>query len=49
MLTAVTATPARLIGRTDLGVLAPGSRADLVVLEDDLTVAATYVGGEQVR
>ena len=49
VLTAVTATPARLIGRTDLGVLAPGSRADLVVLEDDLTVAATYVGGEQVR
>jgi N-acetylglucosamine-6-phosphate deacetylase len=49
VLTAVTATPARLVGRTDLGVIAPGARADLVVLEDDLTVAATYLAGEPAR
>jgi N-acetylglucosamine-6-phosphate deacetylase len=49
VLTAVTATPARLVGRPDLGVIAPGSRADLVVLEDDLTVAATYLAGEPTR
>ncbi|MBO0871728.1 MAG: N-acetylglucosamine-6-phosphate deacetylase [Micromonosporaceae bacterium] len=31
-------TPARAIGRTDIGVLAPGARADLVELDDQLRV-----------
>ena len=45
-LSAVTETPARLLGRSDLGRLAPGTRADVVVLEDDLTVRGTYLGGD---
>jgi N-acetylglucosamine-6-phosphate deacetylase len=45
VLTAVTATPAALIGRPDLGRLAPGARADVVVLEDDLTVRETWLAG----
>lgn len=45
-LSAVTETPARLLGRSDLGRLTPGTRADVVVLEDDLTVRDTYLGGD---
>ena len=45
----VTSRPAALLGRTDLGVLRPGARADLVVLEDDLTVRETWVDGVPVR
>jgi N-acetylglucosamine-6-phosphate deacetylase len=42
-------TPAAAIGRSDLGALAAGRRADLVVLDEDLTVrrvmrAGTWVG-----
>ena len=48
VLTAVTATPAGLLGRSDLGRLHPGARADLVVLDDDLTVAQTWVSGTPV-
>ena len=48
VLTAVTATPAALVGRPDLGRLAPGARADLVVLEDDLTVRETWLAGTPV-
>jgi len=40
--------PADLIGRPDLGRLAPGAAADLVWLGDDLRTRATWVGGEQV-
>lgn len=35
---AATRVPARILGRTDVGVLAPGARADVVVLDDDLRV-----------
>jgi N-acetylglucosamine-6-phosphate deacetylase len=45
---AVTAAPARAIGRPDLGRLQPGGRADLVVLDDDLRVREVLVGGAQV-
>lgn len=48
VLTAVTSTPARLLGRTDVGVLRPGARADLVVLDDDLTVRETWADGAPV-
>lgn len=48
-LTAVTATPAALVGRADLGRLQPGGRADLVVLEEDLRVRETWVGGHPVQ
>jgi len=39
--------PARLLGIENKGRLAPGSDADLVLLDEDLRVAATYVGGER--
>lgn len=37
-LRAATSTPARYLGLTDVGRIEPGLRADLVVLDDDLTV-----------
>ncbi|MEO5709404.1 MAG: N-acetylglucosamine-6-phosphate deacetylase [Nocardioidaceae bacterium] len=49
VLDSVTAVPAALLGCDDLGSLHPGARADLVVLEDDLTVRETWVGGVPVR
>ena len=42
----VTSTPARLLGLADRGRLAPGARADVTVLDADLRVVATIVGGE---
>ncbi|MGC9670814.1 N-acetylglucosamine-6-phosphate deacetylase [Planosporangium sp. 12N6] len=41
-------TPAAAIGRTDLGALAPGRRADLVVLDDDLRVVRVMCAGTWV-
>jgi N-acetylglucosamine-6-phosphate deacetylase len=40
--------PADLIGRPDLGRLAPGAPADLAWLGDDLRTRATWVRGNQV-
>ena len=40
--------PADLIGRPDLGRLAPGAAADLAWFGDDLRTRAAWVGGEQV-
>ena len=37
---AATATPARLLGLTDVGALEPGRRADLVHLDEGLEVVA---------
>jgi N-acetylglucosamine-6-phosphate deacetylase len=45
---AATAAPARAINRPDLGLLRPGSRADIVVLDDDLAVVRTLVAGDEV-
>ena len=42
---AASAAPARLIGRADLGTLEPGAPAHLTVLDDDLRVVRTLVGG----
>jgi N-acetylglucosamine-6-phosphate deacetylase len=42
---AATAAPARLLGRDDLGVLRPGGRADVAVLDDRLEVVRTLVDG----
>jgi len=43
-----TATPARALGRADIGVIKPGSNADLVVLNEKLEVEKTYIGGHPV-
>ena len=45
---AATRIPADVIGRPDLGRIAPGGAADLVWLSDDLRAAATWVAGHQV-
>jgi N-acetylglucosamine-6-phosphate deacetylase len=42
----VTATPARLLGLAGRGRLVADGRADITVLDADLAVAATIVGGE---
>ena len=41
----VSSGPARVLGLTDRGVLVPGKRADLVVLDDAGRVGATVAGG----
>jgi N-acetylglucosamine-6-phosphate deacetylase len=45
---AATRIPADLIGRTDLGRIAPTAAADLTWLNDDLRTIATWIGGRQV-
>ena len=44
----LTATPANIMGFADRGVLAPGLRADLVLLDGSLNVIRTVVGGSTV-
>src|SRR3954471_8111182 len=48
-LAAVTVTPADLLGRPDLGRLAPGARADLVVLDERLDVVSVMRRGRWLR
>ncbi len=45
---AASRVPADLIGRPDLGRLAPGARADLVWLGEDLVTRGTWIGGDRV-
>ena len=45
---AATQIPADLIGRPDLGRIAPGVAADLTWLGDDLRAKATWIAGRQV-
>jgi N-acetylglucosamine-6-phosphate deacetylase len=42
---AATSTPARLLGREEIGVIRPGGPADLLVLDDDLTIRNVLRGG----
>lgn len=42
---ATSAAPAALTGHPELGTLTPGTPADIVVLDDDLSVVKTLVGG----
>jgi N-acetylglucosamine-6-phosphate deacetylase len=48
-LAAATRRPAMLIGRPDLGRLVPGAVADLVVLDEDLTVREVLLHGRSNR
>ena len=43
---AATEVPARIVRRPDLGVLEPGARADVVVLDDRLEIAQVLSGGK---
>ena len=48
-LRAAATVPARIAGRPDLGRLAPGAPADVVVLDDHLEIVRVLVdGGERV-
>lgn len=48
-LTAAAAVPARIAGRPDLGRLAPGAPADVVVLDDDLEIHRVLrAGGDRL-
>jgi N-acetylglucosamine-6-phosphate deacetylase len=47
-LRAVTSRPAELIDRNDLGHLQPGDRADLVVFDEELFPAQTFLDGRLV-
>ncbi len=47
-LDAASRVPARLVGRSDLGVLEPGAPADIVVLDDSMAVRRTLVDGAEV-
>jgi N-acetylglucosamine-6-phosphate deacetylase len=46
--TAATATPARLLGRGDVGDLAPGKRADVLVTDADLVPTAVMRAGRWI-
>lgn len=48
VLCAATTVPARTVGLAGVGVLEPGSRADLVVLDDDLEVRGVLYRGDWV-
>jgi N-acetylglucosamine-6-phosphate deacetylase len=43
---AATAVPARIVGRSDLGILEPGAAADIVVLDDRLEIVNVVCAGE---
>ncbi|MDO4253651.1 MAG: N-acetylglucosamine-6-phosphate deacetylase [Kocuria sp.] len=46
---AASTTPADVLGRSDIGRIAPGARADLVVLDTHMTVCDVLIAGRQVE
>jgi N-acetylglucosamine-6-phosphate deacetylase len=48
-LEAASTNPARVMQRRDLGSIGPGLRADLVAMNDDLSVTGVWLAGERVR
>ena len=47
--TSATATPARVVGDNSRGSLAPGHRGDLTLVDSELHVVATVIGGRVVH
>ncbi len=47
-LAAVTSTPARAAGLSDVGEISVGKRADLLVLDEKLNIKAVFVGGRKL-
>ncbi|MEZ5178452.1 MAG: hypothetical protein R2746_09240 [Acidimicrobiales bacterium] len=45
---AAATTPADRLGRTDIGRIAPGARADLAALDEQGRCRATWLAGQQV-
>lgn len=43
-----TATPARILGLNDRGILAPGKRADFTLFDEEIRVKRVIVGGEEI-
>ncbi len=48
VLRSATSTPAAVLGRADVGCIAPGAHADLVWLDYDLTVRRTWLAGNEL-
>ena len=48
-ITSATATPAMVLGRTDIGALAAGKRSDVVVFDADMVVQGVVRGGKWVN
>ena len=46
-LSAATVLPAQIAGRPELGTLAPGTTADVLVLDDSLDIRRVFVRGEE--
>lgn len=46
---AASTVPALLVDQHDLGMLRPGAVADIAVLDDDITVRETFVGGRRLH
>ena len=44
----MTATPAKIIGATNKGELAPGKDADIVIFDENINVSTTIVKGRTV-
>jgi N-acetylglucosamine-6-phosphate deacetylase len=44
---AATTVPARILGRSDVGVLEPGGPADVVVIDDRLDIVHVLCAGEE--
>ena len=47
-LAAVTTTPAAVLGRTDVGNLEPGARADVVILDETVSVREVFRAGQRL-
>jgi N-acetylglucosamine-6-phosphate deacetylase len=44
----MTATPARILGLSRKGRLAPGCDADIVLFDDDVRVSRVYIAGQAI-